>query len=273
MAERPMPLDGCTMLELDSPEWGVYSHAYGNASDIPALFLKLRAASLDHWEDIHTELTNAILHQGDVYTSTYAIAPHLLEYAVELGPGPQSEDLLVDIAYAARGGQGHDVPEELEEAWDDAQDEARDLILERLLQSETSPQHTGALIAGLLYLSGEWSAGAVVKNWCWGYALFARCLACDTEEEIFWHNDAPVRSTRDHRIEPILMQPDSSEATPLDEDLEFDEDLLPQQIVSLAAASGHPAVEQQMRMLFGTLPCSRCGAQLTLSPKDEDEVE
>ena len=217
------------MLELDSPDWAAYTHAYGEASDVPLLFAKLRAASSDKWDDANAELTNAVMHQGDVYTATYAIAPHLLLYATELGPGKQSDVLLCTIAYASRGGPGPDVPDELEEAWEDAQGDARELILERLLRSETSEEYTGLLIAGLLYLSGEWSVGSVINDWCWGYSMVARCPTCKTEREVFWHNGAATRLTPENTIENIAIQPASSGAIPLDEDFEFDDDQLTQQ--------------------------------------------
>lgn len=257
------------MLELDSPDWAVYTHAYGDASDVPLLFAKLRAASPGEWDDANAELTNAVMHQGDVYTATYAIAPHLLQYATELGPGKQSDDILFTIAYASRGGLGPDVPEELEEAWEDAQDEARDLILERLLESETSEEYTGCLIAGLLYLSGEWPVGSVVNDWCWGYSMFARCAACETETEVFWDKGTPTRSTPENVFEEVVIQLATDDTIALDEDFEFDDDQLPQQIISLAAASGHLVVERQMRSLFGTLSCDKCGLHLPLSPKVE----
>jgi len=173
-----LPRSRRVMLELDSPNWAKYTAAYGDASNVPLLFANLRAASPDKWDDAKSEFSNAIMHQGDVDTATYAIAPHLLEYAADLGPGKQSDELLFTIAYASRGGPGPDVPEALEEAWEDAQDEARDLILERLLRSETSEEWTGCLIAGLLYLSGEWSVGSVVNDWCWGFSMVARCPTC-----------------------------------------------------------------------------------------------
>src|SRR5436190_15174680 len=102
------------MLDLDSPDWYEYSRAYDDASDVPSLFAKLRAAAPDEWDDAKAELTNAVMHQGDVYTAAYAIAPHLLHYARELGPGKQSDDILFTIAYASRGGP--EVPDALEEA-------------------------------------------------------------------------------------------------------------------------------------------------------------
>jgi hypothetical protein len=257
------------MLELNSPDWAAYRHAYGEASDIPALFARLRAATPGEWDEVNAELTNAVMHQGDVYTATYAIAPHLLQYAEELGPGKQSDELLFTIAYASRGGPGPDVPEALEEAWEDAQDDARDLILERLLRAEISEEYTGKLIAGLLFLSGEWSAGSAVNNWCWGYAMVAHCESCKTKKEVFWHKGAATCVTPENTFEAVVIEQAASDAIPLDEDLEFDDDQLPPQIISLAVASGHPAVERQIRSLFGTVRCDKCGSRLPLSPRDE----
>lgn len=256
------------MLELDSPDWATYTHAYGSASDVPLLFAKLRTASLEEWYDANAELTNAIMHQGNVYTATYAIAPHLLRYATELGPGRQSDDLLFTIAYASRGVSGPEVPDELEEAWEDAQDDARELIVERILQSETSEEYTSSLIFGLLYLSGEWSVGSVVNDWCFGYAMLARCPTCKTEMEVIWHNGAAMRLAPKNAFELIATQPASCSTIPLDEEFEFDDDQLPQQIISLAAASGHSVVEAQMRSLFGTVSCDKCGSHVPLTPRD-----
>lgn len=207
------------------------------------------------------------MHQGDVYVAAYAIAPHLLQYARELGPGKQSDDLLFSIAYASRGGP--DVSEELEEAWEDAQDEARDLILERLLRSETSEEYTGCLIAGLLYLSGEGSAGAVLNDWCWGYSMVARCPTCETETEVFWHQGAPTRLTPDNKFESVAIAPARHDVIVLDDDFEFEDDELAQQTISLAAAAGHSVVERQIRTLFGTMSCDKCGSPLPLSSRED----
>lgn len=156
------------MLSLNSPRWAKLSHAYGDASDVPGLITKLRAASADGWQNVNEELMSAILHQGDVYTATYAAAPHLVQYAAELGPGEQSDNLLFSVAYAARGSIGPDVPGFLAEAWEDAQDEARDLILDRIVSGAVSESLAGSLIAGLLDLSGECEWAECVRNWVWG---------------------------------------------------------------------------------------------------------
>lgn len=259
------------MLELNSPDWMNYRHAYGDASDVPSLFGELRAAtSREEWDSANTDLMNAVMHQGDVYTAMYAIAPYLFQYVMELGPGDQSEDLLYSIAYASRGGPGDEVPVELEDDWEEVQEETRDLILERLLEAQSSKENTGLLIAGLLYLSGEWSAGTIVHDWCYGYTMLARCTTCTSSMELVWHENHPVRVTTENAYEVVSILPFSEPALALDQEMEFDDDELLHQIVSLAAASGHEIVEQQMRSLFGTTPCINCHAQLPLfDNKDE----
>jgi len=97
----------------------------------------------------------------------------------------------------------------------------------------------------------------------------ARCPTCHTEREVFWHNGAATRLTPENTFEFVAIQPALGDVIPLDEDFEFDDDQLPQQIISLAVVSGHSAVEKQMRSLFGTVSCNKCGSHLPLSPRDE----
>src|SRR5581483_8408649 len=89
------------MLPLDSPLWSHLSHAYGNASDVPALIAQLRSSSPAERKEVQAELSNTIMHKGDVHTATYAAPPHLLDYDEELGPCRQSDGLLFSIALAS----------------------------------------------------------------------------------------------------------------------------------------------------------------------------
>src|SRR5262245_2479388 len=62
------------MLTLESPKWSNLHHAYGRASDVPALLVRLRDNSDGYrWDDIWSHLC----HQGTVYTATYAAVPHI----------------------------------------------------------------------------------------------------------------------------------------------------------------------------------------------------
>jgi hypothetical protein len=62
------------MLTLDSPKWCELYHAYGPASDIPRLLMRLRTCpDEDTWDDVWS----CLCHQGTVYTATYAAVPHI----------------------------------------------------------------------------------------------------------------------------------------------------------------------------------------------------
>jgi hypothetical protein len=252
------------MLPFDSPRWATLSHAYGNALDVPQLIAKLRTAGPSEWEDVMGALIPAILHQGDVYTATYAAVPHLLEHAAQLGPCKQSEELLDSIAYAARGGNGPQVPEFLEEAWEDAQDDARELILERLISGLVSESYANLLIAGLLDLSGESDWAEHVRNWA-RYSIKTQCAYCDHEQAVLWDNGRTRHTLVDRSIHDFDVTPSSELGIRPDDDLEFDEDQISGQLIGLAASTGYGTVEDQMRHLFGHFVCGSCGNRVSLT--------
>src|SRR4051812_40379348 len=66
------------MLALDSPRWGELTHAYGEASDIPALLRRLKTAPppTDYRSEPWFTLWSALCHQNDVYIASYAAIPH-----------------------------------------------------------------------------------------------------------------------------------------------------------------------------------------------------
>jgi hypothetical protein len=103
----------------------------------------------------------------------------------------------------------------------------------------------------------------MVNDWCWGYSMAARCPACAMEIEVFWDEGRPARLTQENTFKEIGTQPLPDPAMLLDVDFAFDDEQLARQIISLAAASGHVGVERQMRLLFGTVECYKCGLQLS----------
>ena len=71
------------MMSLDSPDWANLKHAYGNASDIPALLQHLEAHPTEEenappWSEPWYSLYGALAHQGDVYTASFAAVPHIV---------------------------------------------------------------------------------------------------------------------------------------------------------------------------------------------------
>jgi hypothetical protein len=78
------------LLELDSPRWSELEHAYGAASDIPALLRQLATlpSSEDDSEPWFT-LWSALAHQGDVYSASFAAVPHVVR---ALATAPERAD-------------------------------------------------------------------------------------------------------------------------------------------------------------------------------------
>ncbi len=225
----------------------------------------------DDWELVWDELVNEILHQGDVYQAAYAAASHLVACAEDIGPGEQSDAMLYQVGRIARGGP--EVPDWIEEDWEDAQEEARQLILDRLIAGQVSETYAVLLISALLNLSGQWSLGETLDRWCCGHSVGFQCAQCDTQGEVFWHDGGPRQAIETthatgervvERIIPIDVVPSDLSAVTPDEDLEFEDEQLLEQILGLAESSGHASTERQVRMLFGTVKCLGCGMSVPM---------
>ncbi len=67
------------MISLDSPEWANIQHAYGSASDIPALLRQLETFPIAEGQaEPWFSLWSALAHQGDVYSASFAAVPHVV---------------------------------------------------------------------------------------------------------------------------------------------------------------------------------------------------
>lgn len=67
------------MLNLDSPKWSELSHAYGVASDIPALLRQLETMpASDGEKEPWFSIWSSLAHQGDVYSASFAAVPHVV---------------------------------------------------------------------------------------------------------------------------------------------------------------------------------------------------
>lgn len=68
------------MLSLDDPRWSELQHAYGAASDIPALLKQLSdLPSSEKDKEPWFSIWSALAHQGDVYSASFAAVPHVIE--------------------------------------------------------------------------------------------------------------------------------------------------------------------------------------------------
>jgi hypothetical protein len=68
------------MLDLESPRWAELQHAYGAASDIPALLRQLQTLpSSEPNEEPWFSIWSSLAHQGDVYPASFAAVPYVVE--------------------------------------------------------------------------------------------------------------------------------------------------------------------------------------------------
>ena len=105
------------MLALDDSRWASLHHAYGSASDVPAL---LRAAETELRpgylrESVWFDLWSALCHQGDIYSASYAAFPHLVALAATQVPEGRVDaiQLAGSIELARLEGRGPAPPEDL----------------------------------------------------------------------------------------------------------------------------------------------------------------
>jgi hypothetical protein len=70
------------MLSLENPRWAELQHAYGSASDIPALLRQLDVfPSSEGNSEPWFSIWSALAHQGDVYSASFAAVPHVIRAA------------------------------------------------------------------------------------------------------------------------------------------------------------------------------------------------
>ena len=107
------------MLSLDSSRWGELRHAYGTASDTPALLRQLQSLpdAVGESEPWFT-LWSSLAHQGDVYSASFAAVPHVVS-ALASQPEKAGFTYFQFPAWVeiCRKRQGISVPGDLEQAY------------------------------------------------------------------------------------------------------------------------------------------------------------
>ncbi len=118
-------------LSLDSIRWAQLRHAYGRATDTPALLRRLYESPDDVW----SELCGSVVHQGDVSEAAYAVLPHVMAAAKSV----PARDRTMHLAFAASALDGRErkpCPDDLRAEYESAVAIARDLAMETLQTAE-----------------------------------------------------------------------------------------------------------------------------------------
>jgi hypothetical protein len=103
---------GAMLTRLDDIDWGSMSHAYGPATEVPGFIRALASDDPATRESALDAMYGAVHHQGDVYDSTLAVIPFLLEIAGVPGlPGRGPVLKLLGSIGGVEDGMPHDLPD------------------------------------------------------------------------------------------------------------------------------------------------------------------
>ncbi|MFE7777859.1 HEAT repeat domain-containing protein [Streptomyces sp. NPDC057445] len=105
---------------IDEVDWASLEHAYGPADDVPGLLRGLASHDPVEREGALDGMYSAVHHQGDVYDSTLACIPFLLELVAS--PGVQDRGAIVELLTSIGGIEldGDDEPGPDEEEFEEA---------------------------------------------------------------------------------------------------------------------------------------------------------
>ncbi|MFF5281203.1 PBS lyase [Streptomyces sp. 62] len=98
---------------IEEVDWASLGHAYGPADDVPELLRGLASADPAERETALDGMYGAVHHQGDVYDSTLACIPFLLELVAD--PAVQDRGCIVELLTSIGGIELDDDDEELDE--------------------------------------------------------------------------------------------------------------------------------------------------------------
>jgi hypothetical protein len=93
---------------LDAIDWSALAHAYGPATDVPALLRAVAAGDEASRRAALGALFGNVWHQGTVYEATAAAVPFLVELAARTG-APDRDVVLALVGCIARGQSYHAV--------------------------------------------------------------------------------------------------------------------------------------------------------------------
>jgi len=108
------------MLSLDSPRWSELHQAYGTAEDVPRLLEALACIGREEARaEVWFALWRTLYRPGEVFTASYAAAPHLLAIgdAFGLRERAQAAHLVTRIEASRRGPASAAMPADLVEAY------------------------------------------------------------------------------------------------------------------------------------------------------------
>jgi len=175
------------------PYWSRFNHAYGVASDLPALFAKM---SPDPDAVVWGELWSRLCHQGaSVTAASYAAFPVLVEYAESLAATQREAPLILAGAIAAHE-EWANIPAEVRSEYENKIIAARELAAAALSTQQSIASFT-AVLSSLAAFERHPTLGRELL--AFGERIELSCPWCETDlildcsgEEWLWVDDEPA---------------------------------------------------------------------------------
>lgn len=225
-------------------EWSSLHHAYGTAENLPALLAT--AESSDDWDDAYSHL----VHQGTVYSASYAALPLLTEMALRHPPAGYVAPL--DLAAAILSSEDpptRQAPSSARSVHSAQIRALHSLVQERLEDAESSSEFT-YLLQSLMAFEGvdPWQRSL---SWLADEEAMLDCPFC---EAALLLDLSSTSGTLASFHEPALHA-EVKPAEPAPESVEH-------RLLALARRHGWSSLEARMRVLFGDAQCPRYRTRL-----------
>ena len=137
-------------------DWSGLRHAYGPATDVPALLARARSAPppSNYQDEPWFTLWSSLYHQDDIYSATYAAVPELIAMASDCGPKIAAESLFLAASIELRRKEpgAPEVPADLAAAYSQALAIAGPLATEL---AERTPDDDGKLVVAAAVFRGD----------------------------------------------------------------------------------------------------------------------
>lgn len=137
-------------------DWSGLRHAYGPATDVPALLARARSAPppSNYQDEPWFTLWSSLYHQDDIYSASYAAVPELVAMASDSGPKIAAESLFLAASIELRRNEpgAPEIPADLVAGYSQA------LAMARLLATELAegtPDEDGKLVVAAAVFSGD----------------------------------------------------------------------------------------------------------------------
>lgn len=155
------------LLELENPKWADFDVNFGNENSITNLIRAARDAPMSKgdYDEPWSSLWEEMFHQGDVYSTAFAIVPHFVQIA-QNSDAEKQHYILVTVsgieAYRHKA-DSPSVPKDLEEGYFEALERAKSITFD-LLKFEWSDEDYQYLLGALAIFQGKYKFGLTVQE-------------------------------------------------------------------------------------------------------------